>query len=143
MNFLRKITRSDWVRAITMIVSFITIIQGYLGATPLNQETTIIVSAVLIYLASVLTAIKQSISVEIKTRKALIASIIAVLIATIGGLTDIFNVVHINDILAQWLRFGVTGSILLLNLASKKLFPTQEGKVIEKIKSSLDKTSTN
>ena len=132
-------TKSNLVRAVTFSVGLITILQGLVPAMPLGAETTVLISAILIYVASILTAIKQAVSVEIKTRKALVYSIILVLIATIGGLNDVLNVVHLNDLLAQWLRFGITGSILILNLASKTLFPTEEGQVIEKIKDNLSK----
>lgn len=130
-------TKSNWVRNITAAVGFITVAQGFVVTMPANAETITLISAILIYLASILTALKQVLSVEIKTRKALIGSAILFLIATFGGIGDLLNVVNFGELTEQWIRFGVTGAILILNFSSKQWFPTQEGKVIEQVKEKL------
>lgn len=108
----------------TILVVILTTIQGLIPAMPLTNEHTItLVSAILIFLVSGITAWKQYLSSEIDT-SALKPTLFIAIVATLGGLNDLFNVVPLNDVTAQWVRFGITALTAAINLASKVLFPT-------------------
>jgi hypothetical protein len=117
-------TRKQITDLFTILVVILTTIQGLIPAMPLTNEHTItLVSAILIFLVSGITAWKQYLSSEIDT-SALKPTLFIAIVATLGGLNDLFNVIPMNDVTAQWLRFGVTALTAAINLASKVLFPT-------------------
>jgi undecaprenyl pyrophosphate phosphatase UppP len=114
--------------------------QGYISSVLTDVQMVTIVSAILLYLASILTATKQVLSVEIKTKSGLYSSIITVLAVTVGGVIDLLNVFSLDDLWRQRIRLIVGGLILLLNLASKTLFPAQpESEIIENVKETLSR----
>lgn len=79
------------------------------------------------FLVSGLTTWKQFLSNEIDNA-ALKPTIIVAIIATIGGLNELFNVVHFSAVADQWVRFTITLITMFLNVASKILWPTTETK---------------
>jgi predicted anti-sigma-YlaC factor YlaD len=116
------------VGVFTVTVIFLTTFQGLIPTLPFgNQAALTIVSAVTMYLVTAITIWKQILSKQIDDA-AKWPTIIVGIIATIGGLNDLFSVVPISEILGQWLRFGITFIVMFLNVLSKVLWPTPETK---------------
>ena len=120
--------KSKIINLFTVLVIVLTAVQGLIPAIPLANEVTItIVSSVVMFLASSLTVWKQTLSVEINN-SAMGPTIFVAIIATIGGLNDVFGVIHISDAFGQWIRFGITAITMVLNMVSKIMWPTPETK---------------
>lgn len=120
--------KSKWVNLFTLLVLLLTTFQGLIPAMPLgNADSISLVSGIVLFLVSALTAWKQYLSVEI-SNKSLTPTIIVAIIATLGGLNNLFEVVHLSNSAGQWIRFGVTLATAFLNLASKTIWPTAETK---------------
>lgn len=111
------------------MVAVLTIIQGLLpsmGAL-IQAASMTIVSAIVMFLVSALTTWKQALSTEVQN-KAVIPTIIVAVVATLGGLNDLFNVVPIGELTGQWIRFIITAATAVLNIASKIFWPTEQTK---------------
>jgi len=120
--------KSKITNIFTLLVLLFTAFQGLIPTIPLSNETTLtILSAVTLFLVSGLTAWKQALSVEI-SNDSLKPTIIVAIVATLGSLNDLFNVVPVSAMAGQWIRFVITLITLFLNLASKVLWPTAETK---------------
>lgn len=109
----------------TLLVLALTTFQGLIPAMPIQSVT--LVSGITMFLVSGLTAWKQYLSVEIDN-SSLSPTLFVAILATLGGLNDLFNVVHISGSSAQWIRFGITFATAFINLASKILWPTPDTK---------------
>ena len=109
----------------TMLVLLFTTLQGLLPALPMGNTT--VLSAIIMFGVSGLTAWKQYLSIEIDN-SSLWPTLIVAILATLGGLNDLVNLVHFNSVTGQWVRFGITFLTAFLNLASKILWPTAETK---------------
>lgn len=109
----------------TLLVIMFTTFQGLIPALPIPDVT--LISAVTLFAVTALTAWKQFVSVEIDD-KALYPTLVIAIVATLGGLNDLFGVIKFSEVTGQWIRFSVTFLIAFLNLASKLLWPTEETK---------------
>jgi hypothetical protein len=120
---------SKLINFFTLAVTVLTIIQGLLPSmsTMVAASTMTIISAVLLFLVSGLTTWKQALSTEVQN-KAMIPTIIVAVVATLGGLNDMFNVIPISAVAGQWIRFVITGITAILNIASKIFWPTDQTK---------------
>ena len=111
-----------------ILITILTAFQGFIPAIPgINEHTTTLISAITLYLVSSLTLWRQTISNEI-ANAAKKATWIVVIIASIGGLNDILNIIQLNETVDQWVRFGITFTTFVLNFVSKLLWPTPETK---------------
>ncbi len=111
-----------------ILITILTAFQGFIPSIPgINDHTITLVSAITLYLVSTLTLFRQTISDEI-ANAAKTATWIVVIIASIGGLNDILNIVQLSETVDQWVRFGITFTTFVLNLISKLLWPTPETK---------------
>ncbi len=114
-------------RIATLLLIMVTIITGFQGFIPsipgVNQHTQTLLSAIALYLVSALTTWRQFISQEI-ANNAVKATLVVAIVATVGGLNDIFNIIHFSEVADQWIRFGITFITFMLNLLSKILWPT-------------------
>lgn len=120
--------KSKITNIFTLLVLLGTAFQGLIPTIPLSNATTLtILSAITLFLVSGLTAWKQALSVEIRNHS-LKPTIIVAIVATLGGLNDLFNVIPLSETANQWIRFVITLITLFLNLASKVLWPTAETK---------------
>jgi hypothetical protein len=117
--------KSKWVNIFTLVVLFLTTFQGLIPALPMGNIP--VISGVVMFAVSALTAWKQYLSVEIDN-SSLWPTLVVAFIATLGGLNDLFSVVHLSENTGQWVRFGITLVTAFLNLASKILYPTNETK---------------
>jgi hypothetical protein len=120
---------SKIVNLFTLLVAILTIFQGLLPSMSamITAATMTVVSAILMFLVSALTTWKQTLSTEVDN-KALIPTILVAVVATLGGLNDLFNLVPIGAVTGQWIRFIITSVTAVLNIASKIFWPTEQTK---------------
>ena len=119
-------TAGKYLALISMLVIIFTAFQGVIGLMPVKNELVIsIISAIVLFLVSTLTAWQQYLS-KLTDNKALIPTLILCAIALVGGLNDVFNVIPMSEIANQWVRFVITFVTMILNLTSNLLFPKDE-----------------
>lgn len=109
----------------TLLVIMFTTFQGLIPALPIPDVT--LISAITLFAVTALTAWKQFVSIEIADN-ALYPTLVIAIVATLGGMNDLFGVIKFSEVTGQWIRFSVTFLIAFLNLASKLLWPTEETK---------------
>lgn len=130
------------------IYMLITLLAAYLQASVvpslgLTDSQSFIATSLLLIVASVFTILKQRLSVEVNDKKALIYTWVLIGIAVIGGLNEIVSsqnfiqAFSFSDKFTNAMRAGIAGLFGILNVFSKAWFPTQEGKVIQSVKSDL------
>lgn len=120
--------KSKLTNVFTMLVVLLTAFQGLIPTLPItNNHTITLVSAIAMFLVSGFTAWKQYLSEEI-ANASLRPTLIVAIIATIGGLNDVFNVVQFSETADQWIRFAITFITMGLSLVSKILWPTLQTK---------------
>ena len=118
--------KNKWVNIFTIFVLILTAFQGLIPTLPLSNAGSIaVISAVTMFLVSALTTWKQYLSIEIDN-KSLWPTIIVAIIATVGSLNELFDVVHLSATAGQWVRFTITFVTMVLNLISKILWPTEQ-----------------
>ena len=127
----------DKSRVYTYIAAAAAFIQMSLPQWHFPDVPAQVTSAILLAIVSVFTILKQRTSVEINDKNAVKVTWLLIGVAGLGGVNEILGIVHFNDQLQNILRSVVAAIIGLLNLASKNLFPTEAGKVIQSIKSDL------
>lgn len=131
------ISRSEVTRIFTGILVFLTTVQAVVPQMPItNPNTKAILEAIFMFLVVGFTAWKQYLSVEIRNA-AIWPTIIIALIATLGGLNDLLNVIPMSDVTSQWVRLAVSTISVMLSLFSKTFWPTPESKVIEQTKAQM------
>lgn len=134
---MATLTRSGLTRLFTLILVVLTTLQASVPSYPIsNPSTKAIIEAVFMFLVVGFTAWNQYLSVEVRNG-AIWPTIIIAIIASIGGLNDLINVVPLSPVAGQWIRLAISGITTILNLASKSLWPTPEAKIIEQKKSEL------
>lgn len=131
------LSRSEVTRVFTGILVFLTTVQAVVPQMPItNPNTKAIIEAIFMFLVVGFTAWKQYLSVEIRNA-AIWPTVIVALVATLGGLNDLINVIPLSDVGSQWVRLIVSTVSVMLSLFSKTIWPTEESKIIEKTKSEL------
>lgn len=120
---MKSLTQPNALKIFSTLVVFLTALQGLVPAMPITNPYTItLVSSILMFLVSALTAWKQYFAVDIKM-SALRPTIFVAILATVGGLNQLFDVVHLSPLVSQWVRFGLTFVTMAINLTSKLLYP--------------------
>lgn len=117
--------RSTIAKLLTVVALLLVTFQGLIPAIPL-QNTTLI-SAVVMFLVTAVTAWKQYLSDEI-SNAGIRPTLFVAIIATLGGLNELFNVIHFSGTTGQWIRFAITFITAFINVASKILWPTSKTK---------------
>jgi hypothetical protein len=117
--------KSKVTNLFTLLVLLLTTFQGLIPALPMGN--TVVISAVVMFLVSGITAWKQYLSIEINNA-GLTPTLFVAIIATIGGINDLLNVFPLSNTAGQWVRFGITFLTAFINLASKLLWPTNQTK---------------
>jgi hypothetical protein len=74
-----------------------------------------------------MTAWKQALSPEI-SNTALRLTIATAIAATIAGLGDLLNIVHISTSTAAYIKWGISIFVMIINILSKSLFPSDDQK---------------
>jgi hypothetical protein len=115
------------VNILSIVAIFLTAFQGSISMMP--GDTTI-VSAVVMFLVTGVTAWKQAFCTEINS-KALTPTIIIAIIATLGGFNELIRAIPFSEVAAQWIRLTITTLVMSLNLLSKYLWPT-DSKLLNK-----------
>lgn len=131
----------DKSRTYTYIASVAAFLQMSVPQWDLPDVYSQVISAILLAVVSIFTILKQRVSVEINDKNAVKVTWLLVGVAALGGLNEIIGIVHINENLQNILRSVIAAIIGLINLASKNLFPTEAGKVIQGIKSDIKEGS--
>lgn len=87
------------------------------------------ISAIIMFGSQVLTAIQQYIAEGVKN-KALIPTVILLVISILGWVNDLLDVVHIGNSLGLWIRWFITIINLILTAYSTAMFPTVAQKAL-------------
>lgn len=126
----------DKSRRYTYIAAVAAFLQMSVPQWQLPETSSQVTSAILLAVISVFTILKQRSSVEVNNN-ATILTYILIGTAVLGGLNEVLGIVHFSGHLQNVLRSIVAAIIGLLNLASKTLFPTDAGVVIQQAKAEL------
>lgn len=132
-----SVSRSQLTRLITLVLVFLTTWQATIPNFPIdNPNTKAIIEAVFMFVVVGLTAWMQYLSVEIRNG-ALFPTLAIFLIAILGGLNDLINVIPLSALASQWVRLGISSLASIFSIISKTLWPTPQSKIIEQTKSEL------
>lgn len=124
---MSTLQKNNLAAIITLLVLSLTAFQGLIPTIPIkNPATLAAISAVVMFLASGLTAWKQYVSTKI-SNAAINATLFVFVLSLIGGFNDLFSVISFGDVANQWIRFALTFLTFVVNLASKVLYPSEEG----------------
>ena len=115
--------RAKWTNILTAIATVVGVLQTTLTTPPFSVSVVFIFGAVLTYSILVLTAWKQFLSNDISDTGAHVTIIIAI-IATVAGLVDLIPIFKVQPLVAQWIKWGISIVVLILNVLSKTLFPS-------------------
>lgn len=126
-------TKDNIVKILNYSIMGLTAIQVAIPSLPpLSSDPTKsiyyykILSAIIIFVVPVLTAWKQATSKYINN-KAIWSALFIIFVAAVGGLADFFN--HLpftpSPLTTQWIRTGITGLSLVVNLISRKVAPSE------------------
>jgi len=114
------------VNILTVLVMVLGVFQtGLLTAPFKNPATLTLVSGIMVFVVTGLTAWKQVLSEEINN-KALWPTIIVAMIAIVGGLNDLIGSIRFSEDVSQILRWIITTVLSTLNLLSKQIWPTNQ-----------------
>lgn len=127
---LSSVSISGWTRILTGIAVSAALLQ-----TIYPEQITFSISMTVVALAATLW--KQLISVEIRDKGAIYATIILTVIYVLGGVNEWLDIKEIEPAGKEKYRQFISAAIGLLNIFSKSLFPTYEAKVIERKKAEL------
>lgn len=118
--------KNKWANVFTVFVLVLTVFQGLIPSMPIDNTVLLAtISAITMYVVNGLTIWKNFLSNEIDNTANRPALILAI-IATIGGLNELFNVITFSNSTGQWIRFGITLATAILNLVTKIFYPTNE-----------------
>lgn len=128
---------SSRARLFSGIVYMLTIAQTAITFMPIEDKTT--VSAVAMFLVLTFTAAKQWVSVEVKSRQALIVTGAIFGLALVGAINEskVIEIFDFTEKTSQWIRFCLVLIVAALDYTSKMLFPSKEAKEVEELKKEL------
>lgn len=111
------------LKLITSLVLILTALQGLIPLMPIEDGSfKVIASAAMMFLVQALTAWRQHVNslIDVMAERFTLGMFI---IAVLGGLNELFNVVPLSDVTGQWVRFGITAATAIVNLISPILWP--------------------
>jgi hypothetical protein len=129
----------------TTIATFVALLQPTLPK--FGEPTDMIITFALVTIAAIATFLKQKISVEVN-RNALIATWVVFGVALFGGINNLliqlnaWNPLYMNEKTQTVLRDIIVSILALLNLLSKKIFPTDAGQAIQNAKNNIKQGDT-
>lgn len=127
-------TKTRIANYLTMGGSAVAVIQTNLMSPPFTVDQIMIWGTILTYLGLLCTYWKQYLSPEVNNTGKQVTLWVA-LIATVTGVLDLIHILHFNVIWEQRIRWSITVVIMLLNIASKQIFPSNYQKdKIQKLK---------
>lgn len=123
--------KNTWAKWFFFLATAATIFQTMLTVSPLHGN--IIVSAVVMFMASAFTAFQQYFNTKVKNN-ALWATLAVTIAGVLAGVNDLMGVIPMSDTAAQWGRLTINFLITCIGAFSKIAWPTEEEKlaVIEK-----------
>ena len=126
MSTMTTMTKEKSAKLLFLFITIFTAFQGFIPSIPnIGAHTTTLLSAIVLYAVSIMTLIRQSISEQIDNDAKKVTWFV-ILIASIGGLNDLTNLIHFSEATDQWVRFGITFTTFVLNLVSKIVWNTPE-----------------
>lgn len=125
-------------RYIMVISLFLSTYQGALLASETMTDSIKMQSAVIMFIAIILTAVKNYLSVEINDKKANTIALCLMAAAILGGLADLMDKVP-AFVSKQGARIVVTSLSTTLAMLGKELFPSYEAKKINAERRELEK----
>lgn len=109
----------------TVIVTVLATAQGtFLTNPPFTENAIFVASTVITYLIMALTAWKQYLSPEI-SQAGIKVTLIAAIVATLAGLGDLVGIFKVSETTAQWIKWGISLVVMVLNIWSKGFFPSE------------------
>jgi hypothetical protein len=119
-------------KLISVLILFLTVFQLVLPQMPAPTNAVVIISAIVVFLVNGLGALNSYLSPDVLNRPALQASLFLFILAIIGGLNELLNVIPLGVEISRWVRFGLTFLGLLLNALAKELFPSEKTPTLKK-----------
>ena len=117
--------KARWANILTAVVTVIALIQGgMLTNPPFTDQAVIILGAVFTYLTLSLTAWKQYLSPDVSNTGTKVTLGIAIAV-TLTAMVELLPHVSFSDTVVQWTKWGISIVVLIINVLSKQLFPSQ------------------
>ncbi len=108
---------------LTALATVFAVIQTFLTSPPFSPEMISVGTALLTYAVLISTTWKQYLSPEVTDTGVRITIWIAV-VATLTGLLDLMHIVNFSPIVSQYIKWGITVAVAIINILSKQLFPS-------------------
>ncbi|HRN80163.1 MAG TPA: hypothetical protein PKY29_04405 [Ferruginibacter sp.] len=111
------------LKLISSLVLILTALQGLIPFVPeVSGAFQVTASAIMMFLVQALTAWRQHVNsaIDVMAERFTFGMF---LLATLGGLNELFNVVAIPEAAGQWIRFGITAATAIINLISPLVWP--------------------
>ena len=111
---------------IRWIAAFVTIVQTVLTTAPppANEYSLAIITAALTLLVTSCTAFVNWLSPDISNTAARISTWVTLGII-VTAIADFTNVIHFNEAIAVWVKWGLSSLGLSLTMLGKQLFPSE------------------
>lgn len=118
-------TKARIANALTTVVAIVAIIQGgMLTNPPFTEKMIFVLGAVFTYITLAGTAWKQYLSPDVSSTGTKVTIGIAI-VATLAGLADLLPIVNLPDTTVQWVKWGISISMMIINILSKQIFPSE------------------
>lgn len=134
-------TQTKLATTVTVLVTIIAVVQTSITVPPFTIEAAKLTGGILAFLSVSLTALKQWLSAEVNTKGVHVTLVLAA--ATIlAGLGDLLGLFTFSPSVAHWITWSISLGVMIFNILSKILFPSdfQKDKV-EELKT-IDKSKT-
>ena len=110
---------------ISAVILCLSVIQGFLPSAPLSASILVWVSAAIIFVTGILTAIQQYYNNNIDN-KSIYQTAALLILGILGAINHFTQSVPIPPAVDQWLRFGFTVCIAVVNTYSETYFPANK-----------------
>ena len=117
--------KAKWSNILTAIVVILTTLQTFITEPPFTSSQVFPWGGILTIAVSLLTIWKQYLSPDVSATGAKVTLVIAI-IATLTGVADLVNVLPIPATTGQYIKWGVSVLVAILNVLSKTIFPSYE-----------------
>lgn len=117
-------TKAKIAGALTLLVTFVTVIQTSVTSPPFTAAAISIITGVCTYLALIGTTFKQYLSPDVSNTGAHVTIWVAIA-ATLTGFLDLMQWIHFSPIVSQYIKLGVSIVVMTLNILSKQIWPSE------------------
>ena len=108
---------------LTALATVFALGQTFLTSPPFSPSAIAIGTALLTYAVLISTTWKQYLSPEVTNAGARVTIWIAAA-ATLTGILDLMNIIHFSAVVSQYIKWGITVTVAIMNILSKQLFPS-------------------